>query len=104
MPVERISPDERQRRDHARPSWGNLYSTMDQRTHNNPSQNDLLRDNRLLLRDYYDAVITSAKGSYRKMRKFKKEHQPNGQPTYHPELTLHMGMIRSAILGPRKPR
>ncbi len=104
MPVERKFSAEQQRRNHARPSWSDVYRIIDLRTAYDDSQNQLLPENRLFLRDYFDAVECSARGSYRKMRRFRKQYEPEDQPTYDPRLRQHMGIIRSVMIGTRRPR
>ncbi len=104
MPVERrLSSDEQQRRNHARPSWEQAFQRLDLKTSHEPELNELLKENRFLIRDYFEAIIASARGSYRRLRRFRKEYEPEGIPSYDSRLSYHMREARSIVHGPRKP-
>jgi hypothetical protein len=104
---------EQRRKFMARPDWTTVFGILETRTANDwinkPLNNRhmLLVENRGLLKEYYEAVASSYKGSYRRIRRFNKQYKPDGNPQYDQGLEFHMGVIRSMVLEPkgqRRPR
>ena len=103
--IRDITVDEQRRRLFAKPTWETMFDLLNMISINNPDQHGLLIDNRDLLREYFEAVVSSSCGSYRRMRRFKKEYMPNGEnPKFSSRLNWHMGFIRSRVLGQASKR
>lgn len=97
--------EEMQRRLHARPTFDSVYTIMDLGVKDLQDQTEhlLLLNNRMFLREYFEAVLSTTVGKHKKMRRWKNEYEPQGKPIYDEGLVKYMGRIRSSVLDP-KPR
>jgi hypothetical protein len=57
------------------PSWNGIWEMISLRTHNKPDQKKLVRQNRTLLKEFFDARYDIAVGNGdEKLKKFLEEH------------------------------
>lgn len=80
-------------------SWDTVSNMLELRTHNTPQANDLFRENRQLLKLFYDGWFDVAAGRGRKrLEKLSKQYTENKKSKYYnPELIDKLGPLISAI-------
>lgn len=80
-------------------SWDTISNMLEIRTHNTPEANDLFRENRQLLKLFYDGWFDVAAGRGRKkLNKLSRQYTQNTKSKYYnPELIDQLGPFISTI-------
>jgi hypothetical protein len=95
----RREKEEQRRQFHAVPTWETTAQMLEQRTHSFYDLNQMFRDNRFVLKEFYDARydIAVGKGSTRLNDFTRKYTQIEESKTYNPELIDRLSPLFTLI-------